>query len=189
MAKKFAKRFKRKCFKIRIKKKRFYIYGEFNPKLLLASGEIKEITPEQAAKLRKQGGNKQFIGKSIDDGVVISDDVAESLKLGKSKNSFEEIMDMSPEDIRGLSASKAIDDDEIAKVHGEQIAETIKNRGDLAGTLGEKPSDSHQAHHIIPVELATKNDIVKGPLNKALILMAKVMVNGLNNSAVNQTTF
>ena len=108
LANKFAKRFKLKKVTLQRQKSRFFIWGEFNPKLLLASGEVRDPTPEELKRLRKIGGDNKVIGKRLDDGVVISNKTADKLKRGKSRFSAEEILRMEPQEIRALLPLKGI---------------------------------------------------------------------------------
>lgn len=149
LGKKLKRHFGFKGFSMKIKGSRFFLYGHFNPKKLLATGNIKKLTDTETERLRKIGDNQEIVGKSINTGgkkaIVVSDDFARKLDEmtpAERAAKFKELENMSPEKIRKLSGS------------GKSTYKLRK------GIKGEQPKN-YQAHHIIPEELYNNPAIKK----------------------------
>lgn len=149
LGQKLKRHFGFKGFSMRIKGSRFFLYGHFNPKKLLATGNVKKISDKETKRLARQGGNREIVGKSFHTGgkkaIVVSDDFARKLEAmtpAERAAKFKELEKMSADEIRRLTGV------------GKSTARLRK------GIKGGQPPN-YQAHHIIPEELYNNPAIKK----------------------------
>ncbi|MCB0429853.1 MAG: AHH domain-containing protein [Flavobacteriales bacterium] len=155
-----------KGFSLEIHGSRFYLYGYFNPKKLLATGNVGDISKREARRLRKLGSNEELVGKTINTGgkkaIVISEDFArklESMTPAQRAAEFKRLEGMTADQIRKL---------------GGGTSKTYQLR---KGIPGAKPKN-FEAHHILPEELLN-NPHIKGFLNKIGFNVNDGAVNGV----------
>lgn len=155
LAKSLAKKMKLKKIKIEKKKFKFFILGEFNPWVLLASGEIKHIDQKDLRRMEGAADDTARLGDMVTikggkkQGVIVGvagkpssyvDDLTKNFSPNKRKEIFRELKGK-----KDVSARKAVIQ------AGESTAELRK------AIAGLKPLN-FQAHHVIPRELRSKFD-------------------------------
>ncbi len=153
VAKRLAKKFRFKKFKIAIKNKRFKLYGEFNPWVLLADGKVDFFDQKDLKNVDTPGGtvrlgNKVKVGRK--EGVVVGVDSSPS----------KYVQDLKDPSI--TSKNKAIGEfrDLKKKKHGDRLKAIRKSEGTAElrrGIPGLQPKD-FQAHHVIPREVGAEFD-------------------------------
>ncbi|MCB0397533.1 MAG: AHH domain-containing protein [Flavobacteriales bacterium] len=152
--KKLKNHFGFKGFSLQIRGKRFYLYGYFNPKKLLATGEVKNLTKAEEKALQKMGGNKQLVGKSIGSGakkgIVVSDRYAakklKDMTPGERAAAFKELEKKTADQIRRLGGGG-------------------KSTKELRKGIPHPHPTNFQAHHVVPEEIM-KNPVLKKFLDR-----------------------
>ncbi|MCO5947149.1 eCIS core domain-containing protein [Mucilaginibacter flavidus] len=188
------KKFRFKKFKIELKKFRFYLYGEVNPWVLLATGDLVEVKDKAGGVIGKEGKFMSKEGKEVE-GILVGiggKKFAKRLKnltpergadlfakvhaiyeakaearavAGKTLTKAEieaEDLAIQKEVKQIIQERVSFDPVEFAKKHGQAAADAKLNRDKLARSLKEaSPGKGFEAHHIVPVELLEKNDVLK----------------------------
>lgn len=192
------KKFRFKKFKIVIKKFRFYLYGEVNPWVLLADGTLVKTESKggveiggkvevtfftKSGKIAKKrpgflvsiGGTKKaarFKGFATSEGKKLYRDLNAILRTEKSQSKAalrlkELVQEKMPFDVKAF-----------ARKYGKASAKVVKNRGSLAKgfekRLGKALPKYIEAHHVVPVELISKNEVVRKAINGRFAFNGKV---------------
>lgn len=177
-----AKRFKFKGFKIVVKGFRFYLYGSINPWVLLANGDLVEVTNKGGVKVGEAGKFKSVAGGKDIDGILVGigsgstkSKFVRSLEDGTTNvDDFLKIADDTArkEVIHGVDSFNY---DQVLRDFGKKVADTIKNRGSISkNAIKELAGEFDQAHHLIPVELIQKSDILRKAIDGGFEFNGKI---------------
>ncbi len=171
------KKFRFKKFKIVLKKFKFYLYGEVNPWVLLASGKIVEVEDKGGVTIGSKskfklkgkstdvegflvsiGGQKKsarFKGLPKAEGEKLFKELKQAAKAGKDADYLREM----------VQQRISFNFKKFARKYGTKPALAVKNRGNLAKnfekSLGKSLGKSIEAHHVLPIELIAENDVVR----------------------------
>ena len=157
MVKKLARKFRFRKFKIQVKKRRFKLFGEFNPWVLLMDGKVDYID-KNAAKGKELGDAVTHKGQS---GYIIGkrdyDAIPGQGLAGTSKTGSQFVKDI---DGNATAAQKLLDD--IAKTNGSKAEikklvgvahETSKHSATLRKEMlkaNKVANPGDHAHHLVP---------------------------------------
>ena len=152
VAKRLSKKFRFRKFKIQVKKRRFKLFGEFNPWVLLASGEVVEVDQKDLKNIDTPGGTAR-VGDKVKIGKK------EGVLVGAEKSKSKYVQDLSDRTVtsKTKAAQEFLDlknlDDNVDRVKAIRKSE---GTAELRRGIGKLQPTDFQAHHVIPRELRKK---------------------------------
>lgn len=213
LAEKLLAKFRFKRFRIRIKGLRFFLEGEVNPWILLASGELKHMSQEELraatgeAKASFKVGDKLALkaeGSAIE-GIVVGSHstkgaktAKEAIEAGGTSSFVDDLVDIADDTDAMKAQFKALNDakDPLPLIRGKSepawlkdpnisaaAKQTAKERGKLRTALGTKAGE--EAHHVINVSTIGESKLLQDAIDGGFAF--NTSANGINLKKYSKT--